>query len=232
MRVSQIRDSLIGVLLASSLLNPQSVLAETAVQYRDRGIQYRNQGQLPDAIAALQKAVELEPNYVAGRINLGWTLHLAKRDPEAAAMLEQTIPLNPFQVQTFNALGIVYLVSDRLSEAVITHTWATLLDPENEIAHYNLSLGFWRLAAYDWAIASAKRAAELEPGNPHPWVALAIAHWNNGAQKLAQQAYRQAIIEDNRYTDRAFLDHLDEAGFSLSQIEASKQVLQAVLRQS
>jgi Flp pilus assembly protein TadD len=227
MRVSQICGLLISVLL-SSVLSPNSLLAMTAVQYRDRGLQYRQQGQFSEAIAALQKAVELEPANVSGRISLGWTLHLANRDPEAADALEQTIALNPFDVQTFNALGIVYLVSDRLPDAVITHTWATLLAPENEIAHYNLSLAFWRLAAYDWAIASAKRAAELEPNNPHPWVALAIAHWNNGESKLAQQAYQQAIAQDGRYGDRDFLKHLDEAGFSASQITVSRQVLAAL----
>jgi Flp pilus assembly protein TadD len=226
MRVSQICGLLISVLLGS-ILSPKSVLAMTAVQYRDRGLQFREQGQFSEAIVSLQKAVELEPNSVSGRISLGWTLHLAKRDPEAAGVLEQTIAFNPFNVQTFNALGIVYLVSDRLPDAVITHTWATLLAPQNEIAHYNLSLAFWRLAAYDWAIASAKRAAGLEPNNPHPWVALAIAHWYNKEPKLAQQAYQQAIAQDGRYGDRDFLKYLDEAGFSSQQIEASRKVLAA-----
>ncbi|KAM3097156.1 tetratricopeptide repeat protein [Phormidesmis sp. 146-12] len=227
MRASQICGLLISVLL-SGVFNPRPLLSMTAVQYRDRGLQLREQGQLATAIASLQKAVELEPANVSGRVSLGWTLHLAKRDSEAAAMLEQTIAFNPFDVQTFNALGIVYLVSDRLPDAVITHTWASFLAPQNEIAPYNLSLAFWRLKAYDWAIASAKRAAELEPNNPHPWVALAIAHWSNGERKLAQQAYQQAIAQDGRYGDRDFLKYLDEAGFSASQIAVSREVLAAL----
>ena len=228
MRVAQIRDLLIVILLAGGFLNVKPLLALTPAQYRDRGLQYRDQGRLGDAIAALQKAVELEPSNTKGRVSLGWTLHLAKQDQLAAKTLEQAVPLNPFEVETFNALGIVYLVSDRLTDAVMVHTWATLLAPENEIAHYNLSLAFWRLAAYDSAIASAKWAAKLEPNNPHPWVALAIAHWNNKEQSLAKQAYQQAIVEDGRYRDRAFLDNLDEAGFSLSQIKVSRQVLEAL----
>lgn len=216
------------IVLASSFLNVKPLLALTSAQYRERGIQYRDQGQFEAAIAALQKAVELEPANIKGRVSLGWTLHLAKQDPLAAETLEQATFFNPFDVETFNALGIVYLVSDRLTDAVMVHTWATLLAPENEIAHYNLSLAFWRLAAYDSAIASAKWAAKLEPNNPHPWVALAIAHWNNKEKTLAQQAYQQAISQDGRYRDRAFLANLDEAGFSLSQIKVSGQVLEAL----
>ena len=228
MRVSQVRDLLIVILLANSFLNVKPLLALTSAQYRDRGLQYRDQGQFESAIASLQKAVELEPSNTKGRVSLGWTQHLAKQDQLAASTLEQATLLNPFEVETFNALGIVYLVSDRLTDAVMVHTWATLLAPENEIAHYNLSLAFWRLAAYDSAIASAKWAAKLEPNNPHPWVALAIAHWNNKERSLAKQAYQQAIVEDGRYRDRAFLDNLDEAGFSSSQIEVSGQVLEAL----
>jgi len=228
MRVSRIRDLFIVILLASGFLNVKPLLALTSAQYRERGIQYRDQGQLEAAIVALQKAVELEPTNIKGRVSLGWTLHLAKQDPLAAETLEQATFLNPFDIATFNALGIVYLVSDRLTDAVMVHTWATLLAPENEIAHYNLSLEFWRLAAYDSAIASAKWAAKLEPNNPHPWVALAIAHWNNKEKTLAQQAYQQAIAQDGRYRDRAFLANLDEAGFSLSQIKVAGQVLEAL----
>ena len=216
------------ILLASGFLNPKPLLALTSVQYRERGLQYRDQGQLKDAIAAFQKAVELEPANIKGRVSLGWTLHLAKQDPLAAKTLEQATSLNPFEVETFNALGIVYLVSDRLTDAVMVHTWATLLAPDNEIAHYNLSLAFWRLSTYDSAIGAAKWAAKLEPNNPHPWVALAIAHWSNKEPALAKQAYQQAIAQDGRYHDRAFLDNLDEAGFSLSQIKVSRQVLEAL----
>ena len=104
---------------------------------------------------------------------------------------------------------------------------AALLKPDNEIAHYNLSLGLERLGQYNWAIATATTAAKLEPSNPHPLVALAIAQWGNGDRTLAQQAYRQALSVDARYGDSAFLNYLNEAGFSSDQIQRSKQVLQS-----
>jgi Flp pilus assembly protein TadD len=61
---------------------------------------------------------------------------------------------------------------------VETHTRAAELEPGNEIAHYNLSLAYQRLGQVEQAIAEAQTATELEPGNPHPWVALALAHWS------------------------------------------------------
>ncbi len=59
-------------------------------------------------------------------------------------------------------------------------------------------------------------------------LAVAIAHWGNGEKNQAQQAYRQALSVDPRYSDAAFLNYLDEAGFSQEQIARSNQVLQTM----
>jgi Flp pilus assembly protein TadD len=135
---------------------------------------------------------------------------------------------NPCYVPALNALGIVYLMNDDPVAAATAHLWAAWLAPDNEIPHYNLSLSWQRLAQYDWAIAAAKRAAKLEPDNPHPLVALAIAQWSSGKKSAAEQSYRQVVQLDPRYSDSEFLNYLNEAGFSAAQIAISKQVLNAI----
>lgn len=217
----------IGVILGlgMSSLMVQAAVAQSASEYRQLGLSYRDQGRYEDAIAALQKAVALEPGSQSGRVLLGWTQHKAGQHTQAAETLLQGFYRDLFDVPTLNALGIVYLVSDQLPNAIAAHTWAATLKPDNEIAYYNLSLAFERIGQYDWAIAAAQEAAKLEPSNPHPLVAEAIAHWGNRDTTLAQQAYQQAIDLDGRYSDAAFLDYLNEAGFSVEQIQTSKQVL-------
>jgi Flp pilus assembly protein TadD len=217
-----------GLAAVSGLLIAKPTGAASADGYRQLGLSYREQERYPEAIAALKQAVELDPENLSGRVLLGWTQHKAGQETEAAATLSQTFSLNPFDVPTLNALGIVYLVSGKLGAAVSSHAWAAILKPDNEIAYYNLSLAFERLKQYDWAVATAKEAAKLEPTNPHPLVAEAIAHWGNGDRYLAQKAYQQALDIDSRYSDSAFLNYLNEAGFSTDQIYLSKQVLQAV----
>jgi tetratricopeptide (TPR) repeat protein len=203
-------------------------MAMSAGDYRQLGLSYRQQALYPEAIAAFQKAVALEPDNLDGRVLLGWTLHQAGRRAQAASELLETLYRNPLDVPAANALGIVYLVEGHLLSAVVTHTWAEWLKPDNEIAHYNLSLAYQRLQMYEPAIAHAMEAAKLEPSNPHPLVALAIAQWDRGDRVKAQQTYRQAIEIDGRYQDTAFLTYLDEAGFSPGQIERSQQVLKSL----
>jgi Flp pilus assembly protein TadD len=221
-----------ALLSASTLLAANTGVATTnnqyqASKYRELGLSYQRQEKYEQAIASMQKSVELEPNNINGRVNLGWTQHLAGQQDNAASSLWQAASLNPFSPPTFNALGIVYLVSGDLPSAVIVHTWAALLKPNNEIAFYNLSLAYHRLKLYESAITNATKAAILEPNNPHPLIALAIAHWDSDDRIRAQLAYRKALDLDARYSGRDFLTYLKEAGFSPDQITTSQRILAA-----
>lgn len=234
MRVRLVPALLITALLSTSTwLHSKPAFAADktsqyrASQYRELGLSYQRQARFPEAIATMRKSVELDPSNINARVNLGWTQHLAGQEDAAAESLLQAVSLNPFSVSTFNALGIVYLVKGDLRAAVIVHTWAAILKPDNEIAYYNMSLAYHRLQVYEWAITTANKAAILEPSNPHPLVALAIAHWDSDDRMRAQLAYHRALDLDSRYSDRGFLAHLQKAGFSPNQIQTTEQILSA-----
>ena len=209
----------------NTLLPPPSAEDKaTAAALRAESITLRNQGQLDAAIATLQEAVLLDPDALGGYVILGWTQHLADQRAAAATTLLRALNRDANHVPALNALGIVYLVDGQLDAAVDTHRQAQILSPDNEIAAYNLSLAYQRLQTLDQAIEQATLATELEPNNPHPWVALAIAHYSNNDIAQAQQAYSQARRLDGRYGDRGFLNHLEQAGFSPEQIELTAEV--------
>lgn len=215
-----------AIVATSCLLAVKPVVAtSSASEYRSLGLSYRASARYKEAIAALKKSVELDPQNAPGRVALGWTQHLAGQEEAAAQSLLQVIYQDPQSVPALNALGIVYLVSGYLTESVTVHTWAAMLEPNNEIPYYNLSLSLHRLHLYGLAIASAKKAAILEPSNPHPLVAEAMNYWSLGDRASAKLAYRKALNLDPRYSDRAFLEHLKEAAFNDKQIEIAKEVL-------
>jgi Flp pilus assembly protein TadD len=223
------RSLAIALLLLSLSSIGASAGAQSAAEYRQLGLRYREQGRFDEAIDSLKQAAALEPDNPTGLVMLGWTLHLAEQEQQAASVLQQALTVEPAHVPALNALGIVYLVNNDLVAAAITHAWAAWLAPENEIAYYNLSLALQGMQQHEWAIAAAKRAVQLEPNNPHPRVALAIAHWNNEDLEQAKQAYQQAMELDARYRSDAHLPRLERAGFSSKQIEQTAVVLQAVL---
>lgn len=229
MRVAIVRNILIAVLVSTGcLLEFKPVFAaNSASEYRALGLDYRASERYSEAIAALKKSVELDPQNLSGWVMLGWTQHLAGQEDAAVLSLLQALSRPPVSVPALNALGIVYLVSGELTAAVVVHTWAAILKPENEIAYYNLSLAFQRLRLYGLAIATANKSAALEPTNPHPLVALAIAHWVMGDRHLAKLAYDKARNLDSRYSDRSFLVYLQKAGFSSEQIRTTERILSA-----
>lgn len=204
-----------------------SYAQDSVTSLRQQGLEYRSQKLFPQAIAALKKSVNLAPRDINGKIILGWTYHLAGRPYQAERSLIQAIYLNPFSVQASNALGIVYLVKGNLPQAVIAHNWAAILKSDNEIAYYNLALAYQRLGFYDWAIASSDRAIKLEPDNPHPLVAKALALWSAGDRSSAKKIFNQALNLDARYGDSEFLNYLNEAGFSSDQITLAQQILKS-----
>lgn len=202
---------------------------EIAQFYRQQGLVSRNAGRFGDAIATLKLAVAMDPYSPEGYVILGWTQHLAGYRNFAIQTLQRGLKQAPDHVPSLNALGIVYLVQGELEAAVVTHTRALELRRNNEIAHYNLSLAYERLADFPKAIHHAQNATELEPQNPHPWVALALAHWAAGDTTEAQASYQQSIRLDGRYRHQDYLDHLQEAGFSAEQIQMTDDIRSAGL---
>ncbi len=217
----------VPILIAALLAFKPAVAATSASEYRSIGLSYRANERYDEAIASFKKSVELEPQNAAGRVLLGWTQHLARQEKAATESLLPVIYSDPQYVPALNALGIVYLVDGYLTAAVATHAWAVMVEPNNEIAYYNLSLSLHQLQLYSLAVSAATKAAKLEPNNPHPLVAKAIAYWNLGDRPSAKLTYRQALNLDPRYSDSFFLEHLQKAAFSRQQIKLAKLVLLA-----
>ncbi|MBW4668325.1 MAG: tetratricopeptide repeat protein [Cyanomargarita calcarea GSE-NOS-MK-12-04C] len=226
MKIAIARTILLTVIISASCLVriKPGFAVNSAGEYRQLGLSYRQQGKYSEAIAVLQKSVELEPQNLSGIVLLGWTQHLAQKRQTAATSLLAAIYQNPVYVPAYNALGIVYLVDGNIPAAVLLHTWAAILKPDNEIAYYNLSLGLHRLQIYNLAIVTGNRAAILEPNNPHPLIASGISYWDSGDKNSAKQVYQKAINLDSRYRDRTFLSHFKEAAFSSSQIQIVEDI--------
>ncbi|MGL5032167.1 MAG: tetratricopeptide repeat protein [Microcystaceae cyanobacterium] len=197
---------------------------KAAQNYRQSGLKLRQQGNYTEAIASFEKGAKLDPSNLSGRILWGWTLHLAEKETEATEVLQQVLVQDANNIPALNALGIVYLVSGNLNDAVKTHQQAVNLNPKNEIAHYNLALAYQRLKDYDSALTHAQQATQLEPNNPHTWVAIALVYWDKGDKSQAKTMYKRAINLDPRYRQSSFLSHLKLAGLSGDQIQLTTEI--------
>jgi len=108
------------------------------------------------------------PTRLSACVNLGWYLHLQGQNQRAIDILNQVTRLAPKDTKAFNALGVIYLFTADYPKAVAINRTALQIQPNNEIAHYNLSLALWELGQFAEAQMHAQDAARLEPTNPIP----------------------------------------------------------------
>ncbi len=165
------------------------------------------------------------PVRLSACVNLGWYLHLQGQNQRAIDILSQVTRRAPKDEKAFNALGVIYLFTADYPKAVAINRTALQIQPNNEIAHYNLSLALWELGQFAEAQTHAQDAARLEPTNPHPWIALAIAEFRLDHLSAAQSAYRQAFKLNQRYRKSAYLEKLGTADFSPRQIAVAQTIL-------
>ncbi len=153
-------------LLASSYTIPDDALAETLmpetapdgahVQFRQGNEHYQNE-EWQDAIAAFRRCLELQPDHLPARYNLGVALHHADQDEAAIAELRQVIAAEASHAEAHNWLGCILDRRRQANEAIACYEQAIRIRPEFALAHHNLSMALlgrgdfergW--AEYEW----------------------------------------------------------------------------------
>jgi tetratricopeptide (TPR) repeat protein len=162
---------LVAVLGGSLLLGTADVQAKSdeAIRRNNYGAELVKQGRLPEAIAEFQRAVELDPTYVAAQRNLGYAYDRQGKVEEAVAAYRKAIELEPGDMTTRNNLGVLYDKKGMYDEAVGEFEKALQIDPANstvkknlENARNNMSIIQERVER----IAQAKKEAEARPKDP------------------------------------------------------------------
>jgi predicted O-linked N-acetylglucosamine transferase (SPINDLY family) len=128
-------------------------------------------------------------------------LHRAGRLPEAGAIYEEILRIEPRNADVWQFLGLIALSQNDLPAAVEKIRHAVALNPQAGVYHFNLGLVLRRLSDVAGAIASYRRAVELAPG-------LAEAHTNlgnclreSGDTEGAVAACRRATVLRPTYAD-------------------------------
>src|SRR5262249_3616682 len=95
----------VGVCLAALAVRPRSAPAYGGLSYS-----LRERGDLPGALSAANRQIEIKPNYSAGYINLGFALRDKKDLPGAVAALKRAADFDPGDAFPCWHLGDVFLL--------------------------------------------------------------------------------------------------------------------------
>jgi protein O-mannosyl-transferase len=120
-------------------------------------------GQVDDAVAQYQKAVEIYPNYQEAHGNLGLALFQKGQVDDAVAQYEKAVEINPNYAAARYNLGNALFQKGQLDEAIDQLQKAVEINPNYAAAHINLGNALFQKGQFDQAIDQFKKAVDINP---------------------------------------------------------------------
>jgi protein O-mannosyl-transferase len=145
-----------------------------------------------EALAHLETAVRLKPDYSPARSNLGNALARMGRWPEAIAEYRAALRIKPDSVNAHNNLGNALLKVGRSEEAVSELQTALRTDPDSAQVRNNLGSALSNLGRFNEAINQFETAVRLDPGYAEAQGNLGLALFKTGRVEEALSALRNA----------------------------------------
>jgi tetratricopeptide (TPR) repeat protein len=175
------------------------------------GYSYYGHRQIGESIQALARSLQLDVRNADAHKVLGRDLMIIGRFDAAKLEFEQGARLNPASAEMPYNLGKLYSIQDNWADARKSFEAALRLNPQYMEAHDGLGFALEALHDDPGAIASYKKAIELNQielnqashgGFASPWVNLSALYNRTGDHQSAMTYARQAL-EVNDKSDRA-----------------------------
>jgi tetratricopeptide (TPR) repeat protein len=179
---------------------------------------YSDLNYLYEAIEALEKSLEINPEFERAHYRLG-ILHFDNNHyREAIPHLEFISEFNPEDDLINKRLTTAYLRTDQLDQAIIKYQNQIERDPQNTTAYLNLSGAYRTLERNQEALNTLNKLLEIEKDNPTVYIRLAdaklalnrLSEAENDANKaitLDQDMYESYMILSQIYQVRGYEEY-------------------------
>jgi tetratricopeptide (TPR) repeat protein len=179
-----------------------------------KGNKFYAEKKFPEASAAYQEAIYLDPGNWRYYLNLGLSLKKLNKPDEALAAFKRAVELNPESPSANKEIGEALARAGNLSEAKPYYEKAVSFSPDDADAHYNLGICLSSTAEPEAALAEFRRAIELKPDS-------ADAYYQIGTLLIGQNKVPEAIASLEKFLELA-PDH-EKAGVARQLLQALKK---------
>ncbi len=149
------------------------------------------QGKSQEAVAALEKALAVDPKHGKAHNNLALAAIDLGELEEAEAHYRESLAIEP-QPAIYNDLGFVLERQGMTEEAAELYRKSLELDPESASAHFNLAASLARRGEFAEAERHFRAALEQSP-NAQTYTGLGFVLWQQGR---VDEGHRQAARRD------------------------------------
>jgi len=126
---------------------------------------YALQGNLPDAVRTLDRAIELFPDEAELYKELGIVLAWQKQFQQALTTLERAVEISPDYVESYRTMGYVYTSMMKYKAAADAYTIAIGLEPDNIENHLLIAEVYTKVGERAMAEKSLTSALKIDPAN-------------------------------------------------------------------
>jgi tetratricopeptide (TPR) repeat protein len=206
---------------------------------------YNTQGSYQRALAAIDRALSLDPEQANAWNNLGLSLFALGNYAEAQSAFEEAVRLEPESAVYLNNLAAALREQDRLEEAQQVLLEEVLpRSPDLPVAHLNLGIVYMRMERPDLAVQHLQEALRLLPPeqqgdarallaqmeDPGLWLRLGDSLLASGDPERALAAFDQARMLGAQPAEVA--SGLSAALIELGALSEAEAVLQQALQQA
>ena len=172
--------------------------ADDAATHYNMALQLKQQGDVPGALAAVNRAIAARPDYAAAYFTQGNLFRQVDKLEEAAQSYRKTLELSPKMVEARGNLGAVYVRLGRLDEGIKELEQAAAVGDNDKTYGALLSLGvaYRQKDQHDRAVAVLERAVKIRPEDPQGWTNLGVARARTPDKQGAVAAYKKAVELD------------------------------------
>lgn len=163
----------------------------TSTDWLIRGHSYLKEENYVEAVAAYDRAIELDPDNAVSRHNRGHALTELGRHHEGIADYDRAIELDPDNAVSHSNRSVVLNYLGRYEEALDAIDLALELEPDSKFVQNNRGLALTDLGRYDDALAAYDLAIELDPDSP-------VSHSNRSLPLNHLGRHNEAIKANDR----------------------------------
>jgi tetratricopeptide (TPR) repeat protein len=157
-------------------------------------------GEVSRLEAALKKVIEIAPQNIGARYNLGVLLQQQHRAMEAISQY-QIVLSHVSHPQAKSNLGLLYLETGDTTRAVEMLEQSTRDDPRLVEAKLNLGLAYIQAQRFEEAEKILSRTVEFEPANGRAWHSLGLCAEMRQDEKAAVSAYSRGVAYAPTFID-------------------------------
>ncbi len=183
---------------------PPSTSQLTADRYLEQGNACLARNDLPAAIAAYQRAIEICPDFTEAFYNCGVALHQQGRLASAITHYSKAVNLFPDFSEAYFNLASAYSDLNQYAESQTAYHKVLQLQPDNAAALYNLGLLHQAMADNDNAIRMFEKAIEIKPDYVEAINNIGVIYRDQDDLEKAQACFEKAMAMNGNFAEAPY----------------------------